>query len=265
MNKKSLKLSLNILGLLLFIVAVLGLISSNEKESTGNVKKVIVDIKPLDGGVLLVNNEDLARLLKKDYDLKLKGQEIGLLDLGKIESIIEHNEFVQDAQVYIDARNNLKIRVIQNNPILRVISPGQINFLITDQGEKVPMPDNAVLRLPVLTGSLSSFTVKAMKDSSDVYFKAYSIAMAMKKNPFMNSLAEQLVADGNGDIILIPKLGNHKIILGDAQNLSIKFKKLEIFYKNAMPAEGWNMYKEINLKYKDQVIAKKAETIPIKS
>jgi len=25
------------------------------------------------------------------------------------------------------------------------------------------------------------------------------------------------------------------------------------------------MYKEINLKYKDQVIAKKAETIPIKS
>lgn len=32
-----------------------------------------------------------------------------------------------------------------------------------------------------------------------------------------------------------------------------------------MPSEGWNLYKEINLKFKDQVIAKKAEQIPIKS
>ncbi len=265
MNNKVKKVGLNILGLVLFISAVLGLVSATEAESSGKVEKIIVDIKPLEGNILLIGNEDLARLIKKNYDLKLKGQEISLLDLGKLESIIEKNEFVRDAQVYIDARNNLKIRVIQNNPILRVISPGQINFLITDQGEKIPMPDHAVMRLPVLTGSLPSFTSKTMKDSNDVYFKGYSIAMAMRKNPFANSLTEQLVADENKDIIMIPKLGSHKIILGDAENLENKFKRLEVFYKKAMPAEGWNLYKEINLKYKDQVIARKAETTPIKS
>jgi len=88
---------------------------------------------------------------------------------------------------------------------------------------------------------------------------------AILEDPFMNALTEQLVVDEKKDVCIIPKLGHHKIILGDAEDIENKFKRLEIFYKQGMPPEGWNIYKEINLKYKDQVVAKKIEGEPIKS
>ena len=63
----------------------------------------------------------------------------------------------------------------------------------------------------------------------------------------------------------MPKIGDQVIILGDGENINKKFKKLEIFYKKAMPKEGWNSYKSINLKYKNQVVATKKELEIIKN
>jgi cell division protein FtsQ len=49
-------------------------------------------------------------------------------------------------------------------------------------------------------------------------------------------------------------VGNHKIILGDCSDLEQKFKKLFAFYKDGLNKIGWNTYKTINLKYKNQVV-----------
>lgn len=262
---KAMQLGLKVLGFVLFGVAVFGLISATDARSTGKVSKVIVDIRPLEGNVFLVENADLAELLKKNYKLKLKDQHVDKLDLNKIESIVEKNDFVRDAQVYIDARNNLKIRVEQRTPVLRVILRDQATFYIDEAGHKLPVSDNAVLRLPVLTGELPQFRNDMIRDSSNVYSKAFNIILAVRKDPFMTGLTEQLVADDKKDISIIPKLGNHRIILGNADDIGNKFKRLEIFYKKGMPSEGWDLYKEINLKYRDQVIARKADVSPIKS
>jgi hypothetical protein len=40
-----------------------------------------------------------------------------------------------------------------------------------------------------------------------------------------------------------------------------KFSKLEIFYKQAMPYEGWTKYDQINLKYSKQIVCRKKEEI----
>ena len=265
MKQKIINRGVKGLGLILFALSVFGLVSATESESSGKVEKVLVDIKPLEGEVWLVGNEDVAKLLYKNYKSKLKNQSIVNLDLIQIEKVIEKSEFVKDAQVYIDARNNLKIRIEQKTPILRVFLPNQTTFFITDQGGKISVPQRSSLRLPVLTGYLPEYSKKSIRDSSNIYFKAYHIMLAARNNPFINGLTEQLIADEKKDISIIPNLGNHKIILGDAQDIENKFTRLEIFYKKAMPSEGWNLYKEINLKFKDQVIAKKAEQIPIKS
>ncbi|MFZ1360247.1 MAG: hypothetical protein WAS28_17240, partial [Saprospiraceae bacterium] len=117
----------------------------------------------------------------------------------------------------------------------------------------------------VLTGALPAFKNEMTKDKKNVYYKAFEVIKAIYKDPFMSAMTEQLLVDENKDISIIPKLGNHKIILGDATDLENKFKKLAIFYKEGMPPEGWSLYKEINLKFKNQVVAKKVEGEPIKN
>lgn len=264
-TKGGIKILLKVLSLALFVVAVFGLISATDARSTGRVGKVIVDIKPLDEEVFLIKNEDLAKLLKKSYELKLKDQFVDKLDLTRIEKIIEKNDFVADAQVYIDARNNLKINVDQKRPIMRVILNDNTTFFIDNTGKKLPVSKNAILRLPVLTGDLPAFKNDMIKNQKNPYSKSFNIMKAVLEDPFMNALTEQLVVDEKNDVCIIPKLGNHKIIIGDAEDIENKFKRLEIFYKQGMPPEGWNIYKEINLKFKDQVVAKKIEGEPIKS
>jgi len=49
-------------------------------------------------------------------------------------------------------------------------------------------------------------------------------------------------------------VGNHKILLGNADSLKIKFDNLLAFYKQALPKVGQDTYKTINIKYTNQVV-----------
>ncbi|HQU95717.1 MAG TPA: hypothetical protein PLO39_06205, partial [Saprospiraceae bacterium] len=72
MKQKIINRGVKGLGLILFALSVFGLVSATESESSGKVEKVLVDIKPLEGEVWLVGNEDVAKLLYKNYKSKLK-------------------------------------------------------------------------------------------------------------------------------------------------------------------------------------------------
>jgi cell division protein FtsQ len=58
----------------------------------------------------------------------------------------------------------------------------------------------------------------------------------------------------DGGIILVPTFGNTNIDFGLAMNIETKFKKLAIFYKQIIPNRGWNTYRWVRLKYKNQLI-----------
>ena len=78
----------------------------------------------------------------------------------------------------------------------------------------------------------------------------------------MQSLIGQVHRESTGDFVLIPLVGDQKIIFGSAfsdDEVKEKFEKLKIFYKEAIPFEGWNKYSEISLKYDKQIVCKKKE------
>jgi cell division protein FtsQ len=78
----------------------------------------------------------------------------------------------------------------------------------------------------------------------------------LENDPFWNAQIEQIYIDSSGDIILSPRVGDHKIIFGDLKDMGTKFNKLYTFYKNIVPEEGWEKYSTVNLKYKDQIVCK---------
>ena len=43
--------------------------------------------------------------------------------------------------------------------------------------------------------------------------------------------------------------------------MEIKFKKLELFYKNILPTKGWNYYESVNLKFKNQIVCTKSSNV----
>jgi cell division protein FtsQ len=61
----------------------------------------------------------------------------------------------------------------------------------------------------------------------------------------------------DSEIELIPRVGDHTILIGNTNNLEEKMQNLFVFYTQAMKKAGWNEYEMINLKYRGQVVCSK--------
>ena len=85
----------------------------------------------------------------------------------------------------------------------------------------------------------------------------YQISKFIDQSEFWKAQIEQVYVDKDLEFVIIPKVGNHKIVFGGIENLAGKFEKLMIFYKQGLSKTGWNEYSEINLKYKNQVVCTK--------
>ena len=76
----------------------------------------------------------------------------------------------------------------------------------------------------------------------------------LRDHSFWDAYIEQIVVLQNEDIIMIPKVGDFKIILGKVDDCEERMDKLMLFLKQGIAKKGWNRYKEVNLKFKYQVV-----------
>jgi cell division protein FtsQ len=79
----------------------------------------------------------------------------------------------------------------------------------------------------------------------------------LEKDEFWKAQMEQVLVNDKSELILIPKVGDHQIILGTTEGLEEKLNRLMLFYKEALTKTGWNQYGTINLKYKGQIVCTK--------
>jgi cell division protein FtsQ len=79
----------------------------------------------------------------------------------------------------------------------------------------------------------------------------------IEDDSFWSAQIDQIHVDGNSEINLIPRVGNHLVHLGTIENVEDKLRNLGAFYEKVLPEVGWNKYRIINLEYKDQIVCKK--------
>jgi len=70
---------------------------------------------------------------------------------------------------------------------------------------------------------------------------------------------EQIYVKTNGEFVLAPKVGDQVIHLGryKKETTQERLRRLKIFYREGLPYEGWRKYKSFDLRFSDQVIARK--------
>ncbi|MCF8296880.1 MAG: hypothetical protein K9J13_04975, partial [Saprospiraceae bacterium] len=86
--------------------------------------------------------------------------------------------------------------------------------------------------------------------------KIFILAKAITKDEFFKAQIEQIYINKN-EIELIPKVGDHVIIFGSISDMDEKLDKLKLFYIKGLKKTGWNNYKTINLKYRNQIVCTK--------
>lgn len=237
-----------ICGLLLLLLAAV--------ERKRNLVFEVVDIEINDSnlGRNLITEEDLRLAIRNHLGFELDVSTIADIDIRELEKVLNQSAFIQRAEVYVTGSHKIRIEITQREPIVRIQPEGgEEPYYLDKYGEEIPVVRNFAIRVPLVTGDIGAFDA-AFAEKDNNLNAVYQLALKIKSDEFLTALIEQIHVDKKENIILIPKIGKEKILLGDVAQLDEKMEDLKTFYKEGITREGWNKFAYLNLKYENQVI-----------
>lgn len=230
------------ISLFVYLIIVLTFVSAKWKE----VRCKGVQVTVLDTVTnAFVDEADVKGMVKRRYG-EVVGKGMMEIDKDSIERLLVGNSVIKSAQVYYSLDGYFHVEIRQRKPVLRVLTND--GYYVDEDGKIMPLSQKYTSRVVVATGNISrKFACEEL----------YPFVMALKNDEFWDAYVEQIVVTGKKEVILIPKVGNFKILLGDMKGYEKKMEKLRLFLKKGVDRKGWNLYKEINLKFDKQVVCVK--------
>lgn len=228
-------------------------------------QKLNIEIKR-SGNQLFVMDDDLRNLLK-DHGYTVEGQPMSAVDVNKFEKLIATHPAIESVEVFSSVSGEVNIKAVQRRPVVRIINNKDETFYIDDKGKLMPWSEEYTA--PVLLvngfiydtyGGMYNYSVEEMENDTLIgpvtqLDEIYHLAMLIDRDTFLTSQVVQLNVTLDKRFELTPRVGNHKIIFGSAEDADEKFKKLKTFYTEGLNSTGnWNRYSVINLEYKNQVV-----------
>lgn len=206
----------------------------------------------------------ISRSEVDDLILSRQGELLGrpLLDipLHEIEQNLRAIPFIEKAVVTQDMKGKVSIKIQQRSALLRVINQRGEDYYLDRSGVKMPLSSYYAPRVLVANGFLEE-AYNAPLDSieSVLLTDLFSVAQFISRDSIWSSQIEQLYVNGQQQIEMVPRIGSHRIVLGDGKELVDKFKKLLIFYRQVIPAVGWGAYRKVDLSFRNQLVCERNE------
>lgn len=242
-------LGIKIIGFILLGLIVLAMDIRKERP-VGEIKTRIL---PLPDSSFLIEEEDILVELDRGLGYPVIGQSFKTIDLSRIESLLEKNPFVKDAEVFIDSRNELGIKIVQRKPIVRVISNRGEQYYLDEDGNKLPLSKHFAVNIVTATGEYPPFSPEFLAEDNALH-DLFNLCTELEEDPFLKSMIVQVHVNVKKEFTLVPLIGDQKIIFGEFDDSMKKWKKLKVFYKEAMPFVGWRKYRNLDLRFRNQIV-----------
>lgn len=191
---------------------------------------------------------------------ELLGRRLEDIPVQEIEEDLKAVPFIKKAMVVQDLEGKITIKIQQRTAHLRVINQHGEDFYLDHEGVKMPLSPYFAPRVLVANGFLEENFRAALDSIQTPLLKdLYAVAGFIKTDSLWNSQIEQLYVNSQHQIEMVPRVGTHKIVLGDGKELEEKFKKLLIFYRQVIPAMGWGAYRKVDLSFHGQLVCERNE------
>jgi cell division protein FtsQ len=184
---------------------------------------------------LLIENNPNAKTIRKDR-----------LDLNKLEQVLNAQEMIEKADVYVSIDGVLKAVVKQKTPIARVFND-EGSFYIDSEGNTMPLSANFTARVPLVSGEINK---KNNKDLFKLFKIIYDDAFLRK-----NIIGIQIMP--NGSLLMLNRNYNYQIDFGSLINVERKFQNYKAFFQKVSSDSSLHKYKKIDLRFTEQVVCTK--------
>ena len=188
------------------------------------------------------------------HNNRLLHQNLESIDLRMIEEGLRKIKAIEDVNVFTSivgkgkpGEGSLVVKIRQRNPEFRVGQPGR-DFYMDRYGKSFDWTPNYTPRVLMVSGVVAyEFARK----------KLLPLITYLKDDPFLNAQIDQIHVGGNGNLTMVPRVGEQLIYFGSPDDYERKFRNLKALYKEGFKNGGWTLYKSINLSYRNQVICLK--------
>ena len=244
---------------LLFIVAIASLSFSEVKHADLRCTDVLISIEKNPAHADFINIEDVFDAMKANRNM-LIGKEVSEIDIHEIETILETNPTILSCETYFTLKGELRIKIKQRTPIVRVVSLHS-SYYLDENGVMMPLSERGSARVLVASGEIYSDYEPGVnvRDSSDLKLlqDILSLTQDIRSDSLLLPMIEQIYVAPKREFVLTTKVGPSKIEFGTIDNKDVKFRHLRAFYYAEKVKENWDQYVSLSLKYKNQIVCTK--------
>ncbi|MEN8203582.1 MAG: hypothetical protein ABFS28_13380 [Bacteroidota bacterium] len=230
------------IGIAAWFVVILGFVSSESKQVLCNR----IDVHLSDTLLHRFVTPSEIRKLLENGDVQLQGYPLDEIDTRNLETLLEKNAYIKNAEVNTDISGRLEVHVEQRVALLRIMPEGKRGFYLDTEGAILPLSEHYTPLILLVSGNV-------LNPGPEIRgFCTY-----LSEHPLWKKQIVQVYVNKNGEYELIPRVGAHHILMGSLNQWEIKLRNLELLYRQGLSKHGWNTYGIINLKYTNQVICTK--------
>lgn len=176
------------------------------------------------------------------------------IDLRRIEDGLRKIKAVEEVTVFTSivgrgkpGEGSVVVRIKQREPQFRVDAPGR-DYYMDRYGKSFDWTPNYTPRVMMVSGVVAyEFARKRL----------LPLITYIQQDPFLNAQIDQIHVGGNGNLVMVPRVGEQVIYFGPPEDYQSKLRNLKALYKEGFKDGGWTIYKSINLSYKNLVICLK--------
>lgn len=214
-------------------------------------QEIVVNINP--NSPRFLDEVEIAGMIEKSGE-PIIGHRLLNIDIHKLEAKLSTFTTLDNVEIFrkVDAkgfsfRGKLVINVDQRTPVIR-IKNGPEDFYMDKDGVKIPVSPKYVERIMISTGTSTDETItKSLLKMADF----------VNKDQFWRAQIEQVFVQENGELLVVPQVGDYLIEFGTPEDYTLKLRNLKAVYQQGFKNLGWNKYKTISVKYRNQVVCTK--------
>ncbi|HJV19006.1 MAG TPA: hypothetical protein VJ552_03925 [Sediminibacterium sp.] len=233
-----------------WVLAGIGLIvltvAAMQQKNNRRCREVRIEITGAEQH-LFIDEKDVLDLLNANGPVV--GKPVYQLRLRQMESLVEQNKWVRNAEMFFNNNQVLQINIEERQPVARVFQTNGESFYLDTAAIMLPLSSKLSARVPVFTG------LPALQQPDTALLRqVIGLARYIQADSFFSAQITQIDITPDRKFEMVPLIGDQLVRFGDASDLENKFKKLETFYRSAWLPYGINTYETIDLQYKNQVV-----------
>jgi cell division protein FtsQ len=222
-----------------------------EREAV-KCKEIVVNINPKSPRFL--DEPEIVDMIEKSGEMII-GSRLTAININKLQMKLNASSSLANVQIFKKVESNglsftgkLIVNLDERTPILRVKNETE-DYYMDMQGNHIPTSSKYVERILIASGTIPT--------NPEVQTGLLKMADFVNHDDFWRAQIEQVSVKPNGELLMLPQVGDYVIEFGMPDDYVLKFRNLKAVYQQGFKHFGWNKYSLISVKYRNQVVCTK--------